>query len=201
VLAGLEGTSYLLLLTDGGPNCNADADASVCTCTREPDTFCRGGDIGGGALVNPTPNLCLDDAESVAAVGDLAASGIRTFVIGYDTPEWATTLDAMAAAGDTGQPSYFPVSDGAGLTAALETISAFVVACTYELSEAPPSDLYVSVSVDGAPLAHLSQTDGASGWRLVDGVVVELVGASCAAVSDGESHEVAIVRECTPALR
>jgi hypothetical protein len=198
LLTPLDGTSYVLLVTDGAPNCNSAADPATCSCTREPDTYCRGGDLGGGAIIEPQPALCLDDEATIAQVASLAGAGIRTFVIGYDTLEWSPTLDAMAAAGDTERDTHYPVSDGSALAAALEAISAFVVTCTFELSEAPPRAEYVSVTVDGTPVANVDVVDGDSGWRLEGDRVVTLVGDWCRAVSDGGEHSIEIVRECEP---
>jgi hypothetical protein len=191
----------VLLVTDGAPNCNDAADPASCACTRSPVEFCRGGDPGIGAEIEPQPKLCLDDAASVAEIRSLAGAGIKTLVIGYDTTAWSPTLDAMAAAGDTGRLTHYPVSDGVALQAALEAASAFVVTCTFELTEAPPSDRYVSVQVDSARLGHVTQTGGSSGWRLVGDRTVELVGETCRSVSDGREHDVVIVRECEPVVR
>jgi hypothetical protein len=199
-LAGLEGTRYVLLVTDGAPNCNADADAQTCDCTG-PVEYCQGGDLGGGAVVAADPLFCLDREPTLAALGDLEADGIQSFVIGYDTSQWAATLDAMAVAGGTGRTTHFAVSDGAALQGAFEEISAHVVSCTFELEQAPPSYRYVSVSVDGERVEHISETDGTYGWQLTGDRIVELVGGSCGAVSDGEPHEVIVVRECRPVIR
>lgn len=205
VLRPIEGSRYVLLVTDGAPNCEPDADTATCECTASQAVLCSGGifEIGdGGVPVDPEPLLCLDDDATVAAVSALAEDDIRTFVVGYDTLEWSPTLDRMAAAGGTERETHYPVSGGAELAEALEAISAFVVACTFELSEAPPDYRYVSVSIDGRRVPHAGAGDGArDGWVLHDGRVVELVGSACAQVSDGEEHDVRIVRECEPVVR
>jgi hypothetical protein len=95
-LAELQATDrddFVLLLTDGLPNCNANnpnAGTDKCRCTQ---TTCGASPLG-----------CLDKDASVAAVADLQSQKqIRTIVIGFGAetavgagPE---TLNAMAEAG------------------------------------------------------------------------------------------------------
>jgi hypothetical protein len=87
--------NFIVLLTDGVPNCNGQNPSrgtSSCRCTV-PN--CTG----------PFDSLgCLDDARAVAAVQALRQRGIRTAVIGFgaelvggDAP---AVLQAMALAGD-----------------------------------------------------------------------------------------------------
>jgi hypothetical protein len=100
-LQSQEREDFVLLLTDGLPNCNPNnpngGNATTCRCTQSSCT-------GYPAL------LCLDKDASVAAVTDLQAQrAIRTIVIGFGadfngtTPETqagAETLNAMAVAGN-----------------------------------------------------------------------------------------------------
>jgi len=185
-LASLEGDSYILLVTDGAPNCNSALDGFSCTCT------------GPSCLLN---NLnCLDDARTVAAIESAAAAGVGTYVIGYDTGSWASVLDAMAAAGGTGRTTHFPVGDGASLETALRDIGGSVVSCTYEL-EMPPGDIrYVRVTVDGMDVDHESVSGDGNGWRLEGDRTITLIGDDCDDLKDGESHDISIVVECTPII-
>jgi len=193
-LAGLPGTSYVLLVTDGAPNCNATLDSQTCTCTSARTSDCSGAPVDGGLAGRKTPELCLDDDATVAAITALSAAGVHTFVIGYDTTDFDATLDRMAAAGGTARSTYYPVSDGAALESAFQSISGFVVSCTFELGVPPADARYVSVSIDGHRVRE------GTGWQLVGSRVVELVGDTCASVSDGKPHDILIVRECEPML-
>src|SRR5262249_49769806 len=71
-------TSYVLLLTDGLPNCNpanpnSCINAAACQCT-----------LTGGNCVGQFCALgCLDQDGSVAAIQQLRAYGIFTIVIGF----------------------------------------------------------------------------------------------------------------------
>ncbi len=185
-LASLEGDSYVLLVTDGAPNCNGALDGASCRCT------------GPSCFLN---NLnCLDDVNAVAAVEALAAAGIGTYVIGYDTAGWADVLDAMAAAGDTGRATHFPVGDRASLETTLRDIGGSVVSCTYELAMPPGDVRYVRVTVDGTDVPHESVSGDGNGWVLEGDRTVTLVGAPCDDLKDGESHDISIVVECEPVI-
>jgi hypothetical protein len=186
-LMGVPGQSFVLLVTDGAPNCNPGLDSTSCRCTNPAGCFFDS--------LN-----CLDDMRAVAAVTALAAAGIPTFVIGYDTGMWADVMDRMAAAGDTGMTRHLPVDDRASLESALMDIGGSVVSCSYELS-APPGDIrYVRVTVDGAMVDHESVRMDGSGWRLEGDRTIELIGADCANVQDGEPHSIEVVVECTPVI-
>lgn len=188
-LALLPGQSYVLLVTDGAPNCNATLPSASCRCTA----------VGGLGCFLDSLN-CLDDGRTIAAVSALLAAGIPTYVIGYDTGMWAGVMDAMASAGGTGFDHHFAVSDRASLDAALAAISGSVVSCSFELS-APPGDIhYVRVTVDAAPVDHESVRMDGSGWRLEGDRTITLIGPSCAAIQDGGDHAIEVVVECTPVI-
>jgi hypothetical protein len=172
----------VLLVTDGAPNC-APAPPAVCECTA------------GSALCNP--EHCLDHG-AVDAVAALAADGLRTYVIGFNTSEWTNILNQMAAAGGTGHDTYFPVEDGPALEAALAEITGTLLSCSYELDEAPYDIQYVRVVVDGVEVEHESR-DPARGWRLQGDTTIELVGDACDALRDtSRGHTVEIAVECDP---
>lgn len=125
---------------------------------------------------------------------------IGTYVIGYDTGEWVEVLDRMAAAGDTGRSTHFPVGDQASLESALRAVAGSVVSCTYELAM-PPGDVhYVRVTVDGVDVPHESARSEGNGWVLEGDRRVTLVGSACDALKDGEAHAIGIVVECEPVL-
>jgi hypothetical protein len=179
-LSSVEGRSYVLLVTDGAPNCNDALNASTCRYA--------------GNIPN-NPRLCVDDVRTVAAVEALAAAGIPTFVVGYETSEWADVLDRMAAAGGTAYPEHIEVSDGPSLTSALGDIAGSIVSCSYDLEEVPVIQ-YVQVTLDGADVQHESVSTGPGAWRLTGERTVELTGAACDTLRDGGTHSLRIVRQC-----
>lgn len=195
--ASRGGERYVVLVTDGAPNCNSFQGARTeCLCTLDD---CN---------ATPTPWLgCLDDLSSIDAVAALASDGIPTWVIGYDTPQLTATLNAMAAAGGTGRDTYIPVDDQVTLSAALDGIAADLVSCTYTLSVSPGDPSYVRVLLDGQPVPHSSQlTDGGvdpgttGTFVLEDGGRVRLEGAACERLQDGLTHQLTITRECEPVI-
>jgi hypothetical protein len=185
-LSSLEDDSYVLLVTDGAPNCNNAMNGWTCRCTAPP---CSANHLN-----------CLDDARAVSAVTDLAASGVRTFVVGYGTTEWADILDAMASAGSTGRTSHFPVDDGGALESALREIGTSVVPCTFQLDREVEDLRYVKVALDGVAVPHESSVTDGTGWRLNDERTVELIGATCDQLRDGNAHALDITLECDPVL-
>lgn len=136
-LLGADREDFILLLTDGMPNCNSTLHGATCLCT--------------GATCTDARN-CADNAATVAAIGDLRAKGVRTLVVGFGPETVAgvgpTTdvLTAMAMAGGMdrrcpngtdaecgGEPGsclqtgacrtpYYRAADGAELTLVLAKI-------------------------------------------------------------------------------
>lgn len=97
---------YVVLLTDGLPNCNANNANALCACgagcTPAQTMACQcTTSICSGTLCS---NGCLDSSASVTAVSTLAAAGVKTIVVGFgaDTASGAaaTVLDAMARVGE-----------------------------------------------------------------------------------------------------
>lgn len=183
-LAALPGRSYVLLITDGAPNCNGALDGASCRC---------GSDTMSCA---DNPRLCIDADRTVSAVAALRDAGIETFVVGYDTSAWADVLDRMAAAGGTDYVTHIPVGDEASLRAALTEIAGTVVSCSVELSAPPDALQYVHVTLDGVDVPNEAVAMGGGSWALVGDRQIELRGAACETLRDGGTHELAIRREC-----
>ncbi|MDB4973135.1 MAG: glycine-rich protein [Myxococcaceae bacterium] len=113
---------YVLLVTDGAPNCGAGG-----TTTEQSDV-----DACGTGL----------DA--------LKADGVTTYVIGYDTAKdakIAQIMDGFATHGGT--EKQLPVEDEASLLSTLTSIAGQLVACDYQLSSEVSDPKFVRVTVDG----------------------------------------------------
>jgi MYXO-CTERM domain-containing protein len=130
---GLTTPAYVLLITDGLPNCNTSLDANSCTPTTP----------GCG----PTPAQsscalgskdCLDNNATVQAAAQLRASNIKVFVVGFDSTLTAgnnkAVLDAIANAGGTG--SAYVASSQAQLTSTLNTIAVNTTTCCKDVCTA-----------------------------------------------------------------
>jgi hypothetical protein len=161
---------FILLVTDGQPTC--------------PNG-------NGGMVTQP------DIDASNAAIEALAAKGVRTFVIGYDTNTpgnemLKAVLDGFAQRGGTGDMEHHPVEDEASLLATLESITAKIAGCSFRLEMAPPRADYVRVTLDGNQI-NLDEPDG---WKLVDEKTVELQGAACATLMSPAAHALDVQVEC-----
>ncbi len=166
---------FVLLLTDGLPNCNLNLDANTCTCTSSANPPC---------VANTD---CLDKDATVAQVATMQGNqNIKTIVIGFGADVVGSvaqnTLEAMAEAGGfvrkcpntqdscgSGNPcvlatglcsqQFFQATDGLALTEALAEIGSTLTqtACVYNLDEVPSNPSLISVVLDGTP--YLPGTD------------------------------------------
>ena len=104
---------YVVLLTDGLPNCNANNPNALCGCgnsctaTQLSTCQCTTSTCSAAALCSLG---CLDSSGSITAISELNIRGIKTIVVGFG-PESAggatpAVLDAMARAG--GAPRSCP---------------------------------------------------------------------------------------------
>lgn len=118
--------AYVLLFTDGLPNCNLSLDPNTCTATTPG---CANNACGLGA------KDCLDDQGTVAAAQDLLAAGYKVYVVGFGTAATTgnnlTVLNSVAAAGGTG--SAYSANDQAALDAALSAIGYNAATCCKDL--------------------------------------------------------------------
>jgi hypothetical protein len=161
---------FVLLLTDGLPNCNINLDALTCTCTT------------GSSTPPCTANTdCLDNDATVSQIQSMkTGQSIKTIVIGFGQDVVgsiaSSTLEAMAEAGgfvrtcpNTNQdcgPSnpcvlatglcsqqFFQATDGDALAAALAEIGRTLTqsACVYNLDEVPSNPQLISVVLNGTP--------------------------------------------------
>jgi hypothetical protein len=184
-LHGTDRDDFVLLLTDGLPNCNANnpnaGNTATCRCTQ---TSCGTSPLG-----------CLDKDASVAAVAALQSQReIRTIVIGFGAETAAgagpETLNAMAeaggfarncegdplacGAGDTCDPAtklcgrrFYQAANADELAAALREIINKIGdtnPCLLALDRAqlPSSSSLIIVYVNDKPVA----SDSTNTWRL-----------------------------------
>lgn len=206
-IRALPGTTSLVLLTDGAPNCNPDArcDAAECSLSLGRATI---GSIQCsdrtnccdprlvGDLVSDPGTFCLDSRASVELVRELQSDGIVTYVVGVPGAEIAHDLmNALAEAGGaprSASTQYFDVRDEKELDDALAEIGVEVAqSCALELENPPKEAVQLNVYLDGAVLPSRSQ----NGWGYRNGKVT-LLGESCARVQRGEVQEIRVVLGC-----
>jgi len=131
---GTPNPKYVLLATDGLPTC--------------------------GTALNPTTP---DSAAAIAAVSSLAAAGIPTFVVGVGAvPTAQDTLTQMAVAGGrarSGGTAYYAASDPGSLIAALSTIAASTISCSFALPAAA-DPTHITVRATANDVIPMDATDG-----------------------------------------
>ena len=165
---------YVLLVTDGDPNCSSSWSS-------------------GGGFGQPDPEA---RQQTITAIRSLTDLGVRTYVVGYQTAGsgFEQQLDMMAAAGGTGERTHRSVESGDDLVSAFDEIASRAVSCSYKL-EQPVSDAsYVLVQAKGKTRAVGNTSDG---WTLgPDMQTITLTGAACDAVQAGADFTVEVV--CAP---
>ncbi|MCK9460497.1 MAG: hypothetical protein M0R80_12740 [Proteobacteria bacterium] len=177
-VVALEGEDdrFVILATDGAPNCSQSSmyDCSTCTWT---DTTCV------------DPRSCLDDVGTYSVVIEYHDNwGVDTYVIGLGGvwSEWDEVLGDVAAYGGTGD--YYPAQteDGAAeMTAALQEIAAANTECVFDvdwesLGEGVSQDPgLVNLLVEGeiAPFSEGCANPG--GWHWADEDTIELCPGLC----------------------
>jgi hypothetical protein len=208
-LRALPGETFVVLATDGAPNCNPDAVCNGADCDLnftqsilEDGTECSASTNccdprytarGGG------PIYCEDGPDSVQAISDLALLGIKTYVIGLpDSEGYTVLLDSMAVAGDTGHDNYYAVTDVADLAVHLRSIGAEVaIDCHIELDEEPPDPSLVNVYLDALVIPN----DDAEGWTFTSPSAIEIRGEPCERLETGSVLNVQIVAGCPTEIR
>ncbi|HVJ20384.1 MAG TPA: hypothetical protein VM686_33445 [Polyangiaceae bacterium] len=195
----LEGDRYVLLATDGGPNCNTDNSCDAETCTYTLDGQCSNN------CCADLPEGCLDDADVVAQIEALAAEGIPTFVVGIPGTElYAAYLNDFATAGgvpNSGDPQYYAVEATGGVEALAQTFTDItthlVRSCEIELATEPPNLELVNVAVD---CKVVPSEDGAE-WEIAEGsTTLQLKGSVCNFVEGTGARRVDVVYGC-PMIR
>lgn len=187
--------SYVLLLTDGLPNCNPDNPADY---TVDP-LACRCTLAGADCTVAPRVG-CLDAAATREVISGLLRERIKTIVVGFgaeaQTGDARQVLMDLARAGDfrTGcktdadcggagacdlatelcPPRFFAAGNRAELAAALAAITEVLPGvCDVPLLHPPSDPLLMSVLVDGR-----AREPGPDSWTYTQGKVV-LQGSLC----------------------
>lgn len=202
-LGALPGRTFVLLVTDGGPNCNAAAacGADGCQyniegCTGDPCCNPGGNCCAPGQAAGP--ESCLDTDATLAAVKAYADGELPLYVIGIPGSEvYENVLSQMAIAAGTSQiakPFYYAVDDLDNLHAVLAQIAAVAISCIFEVEDPPAEVDQTNVYLDGVVLP----ADPADGWRWmnVELTRIELTGSACDKLKTGKVKSVQIVSGC-----
>jgi hypothetical protein len=195
-IEAIPGKTYVILATDGAPNCDASAQCTAdgCTdniegqngCTPTGPNCCADPNLGG-------PLACLDEAPTVSAVQALAKAGIPVYVVGIPGSSlYADVLNNIASAGATQQYYAVTTTDQEAFYSTMSQIAAKIAgSCLLTLNQAPPDPSLINVFLDGTVLPQ----SGPDGWTL-NGTIVTILGASCQAIQSGNVLDVRVVAGC-----
>jgi len=180
-LTGVQDTNpkYLLLATDGLPNCPDNCNGNACT---------------------NTPNAA-ETAAVEASITAAQAAGFKTFVVGIATgtdQSANTALNGFAMAGGESQPGgatqYYSVTDTASLVTALNKIVGIIASCTIDVSKVPPDALAnFKISATDANGKAVEITDytfdppgtGAPPLPAPNNIILDPNGTSCMSLGNG----------------
>ncbi len=205
-IEGLDGKkTYVVLMTDGAPNCNLDLQCGVDGCIPNIEGLVVGGTSCSGSFNCCAPNVstgnCVDADDSEAAVAAYEKAGVDTYVVGMPGSEaYQAVLGRLAVAGNTaraGDTPYYAVSDTNQLTEALRSIGAQVaISCDLPLSAAPDDPDLVNVYFDDRVVPK-----GDDGWHYTGDASIQFQGAACAELSSGDVLNVQVLSGCPTVVR
>jgi hypothetical protein len=189
-LSGLadDAHRYILLATDGGPNCSGDAALQCGTCTTtQPD----------GATCN-AHNDCLDEEQAVAIAEQInVEQGISIYVVGVGGLLGGPFLDVMTAiAAAGGTEDFYAAETPADLAAALDEIAAAAVECEFtvdwdSLGEGVSTDPnLVNVFAEGEVMPYDEDCSSGFGWRWIDDDTIALCDDLCEQYKNGDITEI-----------
>lgn len=176
-----DGGRYLILATDGAPNCNTALDPATCRCTSSSAMVCDP-QMNTFAVIN-----CLDDTRTTTAIRLFRQQEVFTYVLGLNGAEaYSAVLDAMAVEGGRpreGSPRFYPANTADELVRELTAITSGVADCRFALEAPPPDPTLVDVRLDGESLIH--DEGRRDGWSWSDATHREIRfhGAACDRVS------------------
>lgn len=200
---------FVMLLTDGEPNCST-SQTNFDRCTACNDSkLCE-----GAGKCNPTfhgttssqppclsETACLDDTGLVEQVTALHKAGVDTFIIWFGSesaqPVTAQILNQAAEAGGQPRPGsstkYWDAASRAELRALLKDISKSLQTCLFTLDPPPTdTDILEVVFVDktaGDAETTLSKDE----YRVAEDGTVEVLGARCAQIQESAPGTLSVV--------
>lgn len=211
----LEGDRYVMLATDGGPNCNVKATCDSESCTYDLD---KQGECGSTitnccqAAFDGGPLGCLDSDGVLDQIDALQTIGVKTFVVGIPgTESYQKFLTTFAEAGGATDPNndelkYYAVTaeEGVeGLTATFKTITESLVRdCDVKLAKPPLNVQKLNVAIECKPLAQgeASVPDADKNWIYnndADNPMIKIQGAACETIEKEGVTRVDVIEGCT----
>ena len=211
----IGGERYVLLATDGGPNCNPTLSCEKEECTINIDMAEGCSPDSEFSCCYGKPEGCLDAAVTLAQIQQLAGAGIKTIVVGIPGSEsYARNLDDFAAAGMAENPNpppeYYEVSAEGGVAALTATFAditiSLVKSCEIAIPEGQVIDDLnkVNVAINCEVLPKEGSPDG-SGWNYVfdankNVTSIQITGPACDRIQNEGVSRIDSVFGCTTIL-
>jgi len=203
--ATLKGEHYVLLATDGGPNCDDALSCEATSCTVNMDGLCPASANCCDPQLDPSgPGKCLDDGATIAMVKQLSKANVKTFVVGIPgTEAYRPTLESLAIEGGepnpNAPPSYFAISAADGVKALSQVLThittGLITSCDLVLEQQPPNLEKINVVIDGKTVLE----GDADGWSLDQSSMpptIVLKGATCDRVSQSGAEKLSVTFGC-----
>lgn len=138
------------------------------------------------------------DVKTEQYIADLLAAGVPTFVIGFAVGVDSAQMDKFAAAGGVpanGATKFYDAADQVSLDAALKTIAAKTLSCSYALASTPPSADEIFVFLNDMKVQK--DPTHMSGWDY-DPATNQVIfyGQSCDDLKNGVVTDIDIVLGC-----
>lgn len=205
---------FVLLLTDGLPNCNPANPLSCTSMPAPPANLCT---LGANCVGPYCRAGYLDKEGVVTAVKQLRSRNVSTIVVGFGadfaSPEALDVLNAMASEGgfarkcpmDTNaecgdpmgvtnrcvnkicQKQFYAAANSTDLTTALRNIQDLIGMgdpCNFPLSDRPTDDRFLAVIINGQTTAK-----GPNTWSLLPSGSVQFAGQLCERVKNSTTAE------------
>ncbi len=206
-IIGLQGKkTYVVLMTDGAPNCNLELRCGVAECIPNIEHASYSGTACDDSFNCCSPLVgagdCVDADASEAAITEYEQAGVDTFVVGMPGSEaYKALLGRLATAGNTARPGatpYYAVSDTTELSAALRSIGAQVaISCDLPLAESPENPDLVNVYFDN----QVVPSDPSDGWHYTGENSIQFKGDACTRLTSGDVLNVQVLSGCPTVVR
>jgi hypothetical protein len=201
-IAAIAGKKFVILTTDGGANCDANADCTLADCTENiegcaPQDACCAEKENCCAANGPAgPINCLDRAATVNAITALAKAGVKAYIIGIPGSQpYGSLLQQMAFAGGApmaSTPYYYDVQDLTTLAGILKDIVGAEISCDITIADPPTTTGNTNVYLD----KQLIYNSATNGWTWSATNVITLNGKACTELRSGEVADVQVVTGC-----
>jgi hypothetical protein len=206
-IVGLTGKkTYVVLMTDGAPNCNLGLHCGVDECIPNIEHQSVSGTACDDSFNCCSPKVaagdCVDADDTEAAVAEYEQAGVDTFVVGMPGSEaYRALLGRLAMAGNTARPgatAYYAVSDTTELSGALRSIGAQVaISCDLPLAETPEDPALVNVYFDN----QVVPSDPSDGWHYTSENSIQFPGDACTRLTSGDVLNVQVLSGCPTVVR